>query len=104
MPWDSVDLTNRSWDDLKDMSWSDVRVIECDMEMKTRIMHDYPRVRNFIMEGIRDETFNVTVPLYPELRRYIEWAYDIEIDGEEDPFHTITTLETTIPILGRKNK
>lgn len=104
MPWNNVDLSGKNWDELGDMTWEDVKVVEMDMELKTRIKHDFPRVHYTIIEGIRDNTFDPTVPLYPELKRHIEYLYGMEIDGNEDPFKTLSTLETTIPILTRADK
>lgn len=97
MPWYKPNLDNKSWIELSNMTWSELKMAEEDNMFRLYIMHNAKMVYKAIESGIKESFFDSHADAYPEVRRFLEvHILKRTISGEEDPYVTINEAEVLL--------
>ena len=89
MPWRQLDISNTSYDsdDLKNLTWAEVAILESDMKDKHWIRTHCPNLFRRVEEDIRKGKFDPNKNL-AETKQYFEGIVGREVPGSEDPTTT----------------
>jgi len=97
MPWNTPDLNALTYEECESITWDEIKVIECDKELKEYITANLPAVHELILRSIRLGNLKPDEHLVPVLRGILEAdVFKRPLAGESDMITTLIEANTIL--------